>query len=139
MFLIILSLFIVVDSNVVESQYLGAAEPHVFTSFDSSCTSPNWADWTANAERMTWWQKHGWQILDGVKSEVALGFLENAQNFDPLNFDPLAWNLLPDSVKPLHYTLPGNKTLQLLSLKRCEVLYQRHLINEQGLRKSSKQ
>ena len=95
---------------------------------------PNsWEAWLQDAERMEWWRLNGWGLLSQVKPNTPLYKQGNTEVF-PL--DPLTLGLTPHSSKPIQWAFRDGSGVHLHCLQRCEVLYQRFLINEEAKAKS---
>ena len=95
-----------------------------------------WEAWLKDEHRMEWWTLHGWILLAEVKSNTPLFKGEGAQEY-PLN--PLKLGLQPDSSVPTQWAFVDGSGVHLHALDRCEVLYQRYLINSEAKAKSIKQ
>jgi hypothetical protein len=98
---------------------------------------PNeWEAWLKDENRMEWWRLHGWILLAEVKSNTPSYKGEGAQEY-PLH--PINLGLEPDSSMPKQWAFVDGSGIHLHALDRCEVLYQRYLINEGAQVKSIKQ
>ena len=93
-------------------------------------TTVDWDAWKADQSRMAWWLEHGWQILDGTKAGTPLLAAADANLIETNGFNPLDLNVRPSAEQHQYWSVSGDRTLHLISLTRCEVLYQRHLVNQ---------
>jgi hypothetical protein len=91
-------------------------------------TSDDWNAWKVDEARMSWWFEHGWQIIEGTKSGTAALDVPDS-SFLKEGFNPLDLNVQPSAERHQYWSVSDHHTLHLISLTRCEVLYQRYLVN----------
>ena len=95
---------------------------------------PNsWEAWLQDEERMEWWRLNGWVLLSQVKPNTPL---HNQGNTEAFPSDPLNSGLTPHPSKPIQWAFRDGSGVHLHCLQRCEILYQRFLINEEAKAKS---
>ena len=97
---------------------------------DSPAAPVTWEGWQKDQSRMAWWLEHGWQLLEGSKPGMEPLALADASMLDRSDFNPLQLNVEPVNDRHVVWSVTTNRTLILYSLSLCEVLYQRHAINQ---------
>ncbi|MDE0979559.1 MAG: hypothetical protein OSA78_06155 [Flavobacteriales bacterium] len=99
-------------------------------------TPLSWKDWTQDEARMSWWELHGWVVLEELKPNMTVwtGEIE-----DMTDFHPLDWGLKPDLEKSIQWAFSNGTGIHLHGLDRCEVLYQRFLVNKAAGTNQTKQ
>ena len=87
----------------------------------------SWEQWLQDEARMSWWALHGWDVLEELKPNMSVwpGEIENGTEFRPLD-----WGMKPDLEKSIQWAFPNGTGIHLHGLDRCEVLYQRFLVNK---------
>lgn len=96
------------------------------------CADPTitWDAWKDDESRMTWWLQHGWQIVDGTKLGTAPLNSTDKALLEAQGFNPLNLSIQPSAEYHRYWSIEGERTFHLISLNRCEVLYQRYLVNQ---------
>jgi len=119
--------------SLIFSLFLGFPPSQLIQSACLECTVesaevPNvWEAWIQDESRMSWWKSNGWLALDEVKANTPVWTGVEPTN-DPV--DPLACGMKPHMEKSLQWAFSNGTGIHLHGLDRCEMLYQRFLINE---------
>ena len=105
------------------------------------CVAPaevpsDWNTWLQDESRLSWWKLNGWVKLDELKSDMPLW-----TGSDPIQgtVDPFICGMQPDPQKSMQWAFSNGTGIHLHGLERCEVLYQRFLINQSAEAKRIKQ
>tara|TARA_B110000305_G_scaffold156252_1_gene172936 strand:+ start:222 stop:617 length:396 start_codon:yes stop_codon:yes gene_type:complete len=96
----------------------------------------SWEQWLQDEARMSWWALHGWVVLEELKPNMSVwtGEIENMTEFHPIDL-----GLKPDVEKSTQWALPNGTGIHLHGLDRCEVLYQRFLVNKAAVTNQTNQ
>ena len=92
----------------------------------SASGQTQWADWSQQPERAAFVAEFGWNYQPEGKTEglqvIAPGPIDQ--------FNPFAIGLEPSADKPVQFATPDGGVIQIHSLNRLDVLYNRWVAND---------
>lgn len=119
--------------SLIFSLFIGSVFDHpnqqslIVSAHDVVENQLSWDEWLQDEVRMSWWELHGWVLLEELKPNMAVwtGEIQNMTEFHPLDL-----GLRPDVDKSIQWAFSNGLGIHLHGLDRCEVLYQRFLVNK---------